>query len=120
MESMETQTSDLADKSQGKRLVQRRCPVCDRGHSCFATAADLDAKIMESPQEISLGSTHRLSQDVVGAWHGVKTRIPEGTKVIVKNLMTEKTPAGGLRAMIELPDGDTQWISAALLGHTVS
>lgn len=72
---------------------------------------------MESPQEISLGSVHRLEQDVSGSWHGAKTTIPDGTKVIVKNLHHEK--AGGLRAMVELPDGDTQWIPARLLGPTV-
>lgn len=109
----------FVEKPQSKRVVQRRCPVCDRGHSCFATAADLDVQIMESPQEISIGSVHRLDQSVVGSWHGVKTRIDEGTKVVVKNLHTE-TSGGGLRAMIELPDGDTQWISASLLGQTIS
>lgn len=115
---MSNTVSEVPDKSQltvavGKRNVERRCPICDRGHMCFATATDVDAAVLESPQEIRVGSVHRLQQDVVGSWHGTKTRIPDGTKVIVKNLHVET--AGGLRAMVELPDGDTLWIAAVFL-----
>lgn len=104
---------------ENKRNIVRRCPVCDRGHSCFTTAADIDVQVMETPTDVAIavGSVYRLQQNVVGSWRGVKTRIPDGTKVVVKNLRTE--PSGGLRAMIELPDGDTQWISASLLGVSV-
>lgn len=72
---------------------------------------------MESPQEVAIGSVHRLQQEVFGSWHGQKTPIPDGTRVIVKNLHVETS--GGLRAMVELPNGDTQWISASFLGHTI-
>lgn len=118
IENMESAIAPYVEKANGKRVVDRRCEICDRGHMCFATAKDLDIQIMESPPEISLGSVHRLEQDVYGSWRGVKTLIPDGTKVVVKNLHTEEK-TGGLRAMIELPNGDTQWINATLLGPTI-
>ncbi len=102
-----------AEKPQSKRNVERRCPICDRGHMCFATAIDIEPAVLEEHDEIELGSVHVLAKDIVGSWQRTKTRILAGTQVVVKNLRADAT--GGLRAMIELPDGDVYWVGSAQL-----
>lgn len=96
-----------------KRVVQRRCPICDRGHMCFATGADIEPAVLESPREVAIGSRLVLAYDTVGSWRGSKAKILAGTTVTVKNLHTQES--GDLRAMVELDDGDVYWVGVSQL-----
>jgi hypothetical protein len=97
--------------TQGKRVVERRCSICDRAHMCFATAADLDSQVRDT--DVGIGSVVTLAYDTIGSWHGAKAKLLAGTVVTIKNLHTDD--AGGLRAMVELDDGDTYWVGVKQL-----
>jgi len=110
---MHEETNVVGPERVQKRNVERRCPICDRGHMCFSTAADLEPEILNSPAEVSIGSRITLAYDTIGSWQRAKTKILAGTHVTVKNLHTGNT--GDLRAMVELDDGDTYWVGVPQL-----
>lgn len=98
------------------RNVVRRCPICDRGHTCFrSSVADLAEMPDEQPAQSSVvNNTYaRVTHQAIGSWHGVKRQIPAGTRLRVVKTMTNDS--GQLRAMVELADGDSLWMPGELL-----
>ena len=116
VEVIEEPTGRVYGRGTNKRVVERHCPICNRAHMCFATAADLEPEVLEKQAEVAIGSRFTLAYDTVGSWHGSKAKIRAGTSVVVKNLHTDN--AGGLRAMVELDDGDVYWIPSQQLTRT--
>lgn len=110
--------SQFVETQSSKRTIMRRCPICDRGHSCFTTAADLEPALLDSPREVAIGTRLVLAYDTVGSWHGAKAKILSGTSVTVKNLHTQES--GDLRAMVELDDGDVYWVGVQQLTRGTS
>ena len=78
---------------------------------CFNTQADIAQTVVAS--DVKIGDRVTISHKLVGSWRGSKTDIQPGTELHVINVMT--TVNGSLRAMVETPEGDVQWVSANLL-----